>query len=228
MKTLTFGEWDKSHFFLLRPVKTQIIVVRRAAYAALAATIPAGISREEAARGERFFHAKDKELYLLGKYVLRKILGELTGLPPAELLFSAGHAKKPYFPEQEFNLTHSGDHIYLAFSPLAIGIDAEKINPDFDTQPIVDSCFSDEERALLLTGNYTLNFYTVWTRKEALLKATGEGLYEDMKQVTVQEDNVTRQGQRYFLATRLHEDYVISYASLHADTDAHCREWNEI
>lgn len=228
MKKLTFRDWDKSTFLLLRKIKTQIILVRRNTYAAAEATLSATISREETARGERFLHAKDKEVYLLGKYVLRKILASLTGLPPAEITFSFSNTKKPSFPDQDFNLTHSGDHTYLAFSPFAIGIDAEKINPDFDTQPIIDSCFSDEERAMLLTGNYLLNFYMVWTRKEALLKATGEGLTENMKQVSILEDQVVRQGKRYFLASRLHEDYVISYASLHADTDEQCRLWNEV
>ncbi len=226
MKTLTFREWDKSTFLLFRKVKTQIILVRRNTFAAAEATLSATISGEETARGERFLHAKDKELYLLGKYVLRKILASLTGLPPAELTFSVSSTKKPFFPDQDFNLTHSGDHTYLAFSPFAIGIDAEKINPDFDTQPIIDFCFSDEERALLSDGNYMLNFYTIWTRKEALLKATGEGLCEDMKQVSILADQVTRYGKKYFLATRRHEDYIISYAALHADTDEQCRVWS--
>jgi 4'-phosphopantetheinyl transferase len=226
MKTLTFREWDKSTFLLFRKVKTQIILVRRNTYAAVASTLPAAISKQEAARGERFFQNKDKEVYLLGKYALRKILAEMTGLPPSELPFSMIGNGKPFFEEQEFNLTHSDDHTYLAFSPFAIGIDAEKINPDFDTQSIIDACFSDEERALLSDGNYLINFYTVWTRKEALLKATGEGLCEDMKQVAILEDQVTRYGKKYFLATRRHEDYIISYASLHADTDEQCRVWS--
>ncbi len=226
MKTLTFREWDKSTFLLFRKIKTQIILVRRNSYATVASTLPAAISKQEAARGERFTQAKDKELYLLGKYALRKILADMTGLPPSELPFSTIGNGKPFFQEQEFNITHSGNHTYLAFSPFSIGIDAEIFNPDFDTQSIIDFCFSDEERALLSDGNYLVNFYTIWTRKEALLKATGEGLCEDMKQVTILEDEVIRQGKKYFLATRQHEDYIISYASLHADTDEHCRIWS--
>ncbi|WP_041341764.1 hypothetical protein [Runella slithyformis] len=81
----------------------------------------------------------------------------------------------------------------MVFSPFAIGIDIEKFNPDFDTQPIVDSYFSDGVHALLLNGNYTLNFYTVRTRIETPVKAPGEGPCENMKPVTTLKDQVIRQ-----------------------------------
>ncbi|WP_428663285.1 4'-phosphopantetheinyl transferase family protein [Runella sp.] len=226
MRHITFREWDKSAFSLSRKVKTHVVLVRRSSFQDVREAVFAGVSNEEAERAERFFHAKDKELYLLGKFVLRSILADLTGLSPKEITFSITGNKKPFFQEQEFNITHTGDHIYLAFSPFALGIDAEKINPDFDPQPIIDSCFSEEDRAKLLSGNDRLNFYTVWTRKEALLKATGEGLCDDLKQVRALHDEVKRNGRNYFLSTRFHDNYIVSYATLHPDTDEECWIWD--
>ncbi len=219
MEAFSFREWDTKAFLELQKVKTQIVFIHRNRYQALADAILTTVSLEETARANRFFHSKDREVYLLGKYVLRKILAAQTGLAPQKIIFSKTHSHKPFFEGQEFNLSHSGDHVYLAFSPCSIGIDAEKNNLDFDLQPIVDACFSEEECAMLSTEDYRRNFYTIWTRKEALLKATGEGLCDDMTQVPTIKGHVYRDGQLYFLATRRHEDYIVSYATPHTDLE---------
>ncbi|AXE17487.1 hypothetical protein DR864_06955 [Runella rosea] len=219
MESFSFREWDTEAFLGLQKIKTQIVFIHRNRYLTLEEAILANVSLEETARANRFFHSKDRELYLLGKYVLRKILAEQTGLAPQKIIFSKTHTHKPFFEGQAFNLSHSGDHIYLAFSPFEVGIDSEKTNLDFDLQPVVDACFSEEEFAMLSTKDYRRNFYRIWTRKEALLKATGEGLCDDMKQVPTINSHVYRNGQLYFLATRRHEDYIVSYATPHADPE---------
>lgn len=220
MEAFSFREWDTEAFLELQKVKTQIVFIHRNHYVTLEDAILANVNSEETARASRFFHSKDREVYLLGKYVLRKILAMQTGLAPQKIIFSKTHTHKPFFEGQEFNLSHSSDHIYLAFSPFEVGIDAEKNNLDFDLQPVVDACFSEEESAMLSTEEeYRPHFYTIWTRKEALLKATGEGLCDDMKQVSAIPSQVRRNGQLYFLATRRHQDYIVSYATPHADPE---------
>jgi 4'-phosphopantetheinyl transferase len=219
MEPFSFREWDTEAFLELQKVKNQIVFIHRNRYLALEDAILANVNSEETARASRFFHSKDREVYLLGKYVLRKILAAQTGLALQKIIFSKTHTHKPFFEGQAFNLSHSGDHIYLAFSPFEVGIDAEKNNLDFDLQPVVDACFSGEESAMLSTEEYRHHFYTIWTRKEALLKATGEGLCDDMKQVPAIPSQVRRNGQLYFLTTRRHEDYIVSYATSHTDPE---------
>ena len=82
---------------------------------------------------------------------------------------------KPYFkdyPDIRFSISHSGDLAVLAMTDTEVGIDIEEIK-ERNFQPIVNRQFTDGEKseAVDLTG-----FLKVWTKKEAYLKLTGDGL----------------------------------------------------
>lgn len=82
---------------------------------------------------------------------------------------------KPYFkdyPDIRFSISHSGGLVVLAMAETEVGIDVEEIK-ERNYTPIVNRQFSEGEKreACDLTG-----FLRVWTRKEAYLKLTGEGL----------------------------------------------------
>ncbi len=82
---------------------------------------------------------------------------------------------KPYFkdyPDIRFSISHSGDLVVLAMTDTEIGIDIEEIK-ERNYQPIVSRQFTEGERAEVNDLN---GFLSVWTRKEAYLKLTGEGL----------------------------------------------------
>lgn len=82
---------------------------------------------------------------------------------------------KPYFkdyPDIRFSISHSGNLVVLAMSETEVGIDIEEIKPR-NFEAVVNRHFSEDEKkeAADLEG-----FLRVWTRKEAYLKLTGEGL----------------------------------------------------
>lgn len=82
---------------------------------------------------------------------------------------------KPYFkdyPDIRFSISHSADLVVLAMSESEVGVDIEKIKPR-DYQGIVDRHFSEGENAEVSDLN---GFLKVWTKKEAFLKLTSEGL----------------------------------------------------
>jgi 4'-phosphopantetheinyl transferase len=88
-----------------------------------------------------------------------------------------------------FNLSHSQDlALYAVTSNREVGVDLEYIQRDFDTRQIAERFFSTREIAALhaLPANLqTESFFRCWTRKEAYVKARGEGLSLPLEQFDV-------------------------------------------
>ncbi|MVM36999.1 4'-phosphopantetheinyl transferase superfamily protein [Spirosoma sp. HMF3257] len=77
-----------------------------------------------------------------------------------------------------------GGWITVAIGKSSIGVDIERINPDFPFQDVLAQSFSQEEQAYVAaSADSRFAFYDVWTRKEALVKATAKGLDDDFQQV---------------------------------------------
>lgn len=141
---------------------------------------------EEKARAERFHYPGGREYYIVGRGVLRDILGRYLDLDPSRLSFSYSSHGKPALAESSgslpirFNLAHSGLLVVYAFIlGRDIGIDIEKNRPDFAGQRIADRFFSSREAYTLRTlpkDQREAGFLNCWTRKEAYIKARGEGL----------------------------------------------------
>ncbi|RDV10384.1 hypothetical protein DXT99_26395 [Pontibacter diazotrophicus] len=134
----------------------------------------------------RFRDRRDAERSLFGKLLLLKglhFLG-LSEYKLTELRYT--NFQRPYFNESlDFNIAHSGDYIVCAISKtVKVGIDVEKIRPtilhDFRTQ------FTTDEWSEITTSDDTLKaFYTLWTQKEATIKAFGEGLSIPLKKIQI-------------------------------------------
>lgn len=113
---------------------------------------------------------------------VRWILGQCLGVPPQTMTFTSNAAGKPALPGHPlaFNLSHSGD--VAAFAVAAggnLGVDVEVVRPVPDADTLASRFFSREEAADLArvpASGRLEAFFGVWTRKEAFLKATGEGM----------------------------------------------------
>lgn len=106
----------------------------------------------------------------------------------------------PDHPELGFNLSHSGDWIVLATASHGqVGVDIETIDPTFPALEIAEEFFLLEERRWIRKGaDPTLRFFQLWTAKEALMKATGEGMSLPPDQILI-----TPSGDRLESATNL-------------------------
>ncbi|GAB3992321.1 hypothetical protein GCM10028807_25150 [Spirosoma daeguense] len=72
----------------------------------------------------------------------------------------------------------------LAFAKAEVGVDIEEVNSDFNWRDVADFSFSQQEQKSLIENDDTSQqFYRLWTRKEALLKATGKGVDEEFSKV---------------------------------------------
>lgn len=149
------------------------------------AEMKASLSPEEHARAVRFHFDRDRARFLIAHASLRMILSRYLEVAPASLAFAQTAYGKPFLvnPEAEglrFNLSHSEDLALVSVSrEREVGIDVEFMRPHFATINVARHFFSVAE-VYTLTGldpaSWTQGFYNCWIRKEAYVKARGEGL----------------------------------------------------
>ena len=138
---------------------------------------------EEITRYNRFYRTADKNRYIISRGAVRNILGKYLSQSPASLKFGEGKNKKPYLINPcdgtlSFNISHSGDWILMTVAKTETGADTEYIDDHFDFSDIIGENFSNKEIAYINTKNGSERFYMLWTRKEALIKATGIGIID--------------------------------------------------
>ena len=144
------------------------------------------LSAEELERANRFRLNRDRDRFVLRRGLLRRILGDYLAVDPAKLKLHRGSHGKLYMQEEggqspmHFNLTHSSGMAVLAFTRhQELGVDIERINSLVAEERIPEQFFAQEEVLALRSLPSQLQteaFFLGWTRKEAYIKATGEGL----------------------------------------------------
>ncbi|WP_080056145.1 4'-phosphopantetheinyl transferase family protein [Spirosoma aerolatum] len=145
------------------------------------------LSFAEIERAKRFRRQEDQLRFAYGRCILRRLLGNYIGQPLASIELTEGMNRKPVFtnsPGWQFNISHSGNWVLVAISTVWVGVDLEKSIQGFDFQGIVSQSFSKSEQQFVDKSLNRVNaFYTIWTRKEALVKATAKGVDEDFVRV---------------------------------------------
>jgi 4'-phosphopantetheinyl transferase len=173
--------------------------------AALVTQLEQLLSDDERARAARFRFERDRRRFIVARGMLRSLLARYTNCSAAHIDFSYSTRGKPALrPEHEphlyFNLAHSAEMALYAFTlEHEVGVDIEQQHPLTDVHQIAEHYFSPRERAILATqvgDELYRTFFTYWTRKEAYLKGSGEGL----ALLTTQLDVVVPQGQVVRLA----------------------------
>ena len=149
------------------------------------------LSQWERARAERFSILRDKEDFIIRHGMLRMLLGLYVGCYPSRLDLSMGPNGKPELHSHfetdgvHFNLSYSGDVVLYGFTGACpIGVDVEQIQPIPHCERIARKTFSPAETESLMALPRKLRidrFFDLWTRKEALLKAAGDGLRSSQK-----------------------------------------------
>ncbi len=138
----------------------------------------ASLSPEERARAERFAVPYAGSRFIAARGMLRQVLAALRGERPADLPIRTAPQGKPYLEGgPHFNLSHSYHRALLAVAAFPVGIDIESVRPIEDS--VAEIAFSAAEQAALAAlppGQRQTAFFRGWTRKEAVVQATGEGL----------------------------------------------------
>ena len=149
--------------------------------------VPAGwarcLSAEESARAARFYFERDRARFTVAHAALRDILSRYTGENAAAIVIRTAEKGKPYLadhPGLRFNLSHSGSWALVGVARgREVGVDIECIRRERSTGGIAERFFAPAEVWELMEtpeDRRVAAFFACWSRKEAYIKARGEGL----------------------------------------------------
>jgi 4'-phosphopantetheinyl transferase len=144
------------------------------------------LSDDERDRARRFANQELRDRWVVSRAGLRGIIGSYAGSTPQLLRFAYEELGKPVLVDRGddsnlyFNLSHSHNLAIVAVTAVApVGVDLEFVKPIPDWKRVAHRFFSRGENAELADVGECqreLAFYHCWTRKEAVIKSTGEGL----------------------------------------------------
>ncbi|MFB2922993.1 4'-phosphopantetheinyl transferase family protein [Aerosakkonema funiforme] len=144
------------------------------------------LSEDELKRADRFYFEQHKKRFIVRRGILRTLLGRYLNISPKQLQFDYASRGKPALTKScggetiRFNLSDSdGVALYAVTRDRELGIDIEQIRPMEDAEQIAKRFFSEQEYAVLRdldSSQKQAAFFNCWTRKEAYVKAIGDGL----------------------------------------------------
>lgn len=174
----------------------------------------------ERGRFEAYRRAEDRARFLTGTALVRTIYGTELGIDPAAVKLDRRcsdcgrpHGKVRLFDgpsDIEVSVSHSGDWVLVAaYRGYPVGVDVESVNPDLDHAELARIAMTEAERERLAAEtDKAMSFTTTWARKEAVVKALGEGLRTPLNGFAVSPSNedarVVSWPQRADLVARIH------------------------
>lgn len=148
------------------------------------------LSGTEQRRADRFAFDRDRNRFIVARARLRELLATRLNVRPESIELKYGVHGKPALARRSpdldlrFNLSHSEDVAVYAFSlGREIGIDIEVVRLMPEADNIAARFFSRSENETYLTldpSDKPQGFFNCWTRKEAFIKAIGDGLYHPL------------------------------------------------
>lgn len=140
------------------------------------------LSEEDLLRLNRYTNEAARSMFLVSRGALRMLLGQHLNIQPKSIDIANHEHGKPFLPAHRdffFNISHSRSLALIAFALAPVGVDVEFLQRQVDFAAVMRRFFSADEQA-----DWSKNqvpspeqaFFRGWTRKEAILKATGEGI----------------------------------------------------
>jgi 4'-phosphopantetheinyl transferase len=153
------------------------------------------LSATELEQAGRFATPQLRNRFVSRRWILRTILSDYCNEGPEGLSFETGEYGKPFLSQHpiQFSFSHTRNNAAIAIA------DSGQVGIDIETIPSMETC--NEVASRLLTGKediqhlisneeeYRLAFLHYWTLKEAMIKAIGEGLSRDLKDIEFQSIN---------------------------------------
>jgi 4'-phosphopantetheinyl transferase len=183
------------------------------------------LNPEEVKRSDKYFSKADRNKYIIRHGALRYILAQYLKQPAANIAFKITENGKPVIdhpggPQINFNLSDSADWVLIAIAKPAVGIDVELMKPNFSYDDILHLNFSEQEIQFIKQQDSLKRFFLLWTRKEAILKATGIGLTDHLLLIpsldgpeTVEGGLLSTQNNWRLSSFEMRNDYVATVAA---------------
>jgi|GEM_PF-2790934 len=182
------------------------------------------LSGDEQKTADAYRHQTSKKQFIAGRYLTRFLCSLAVGASPGEIRFYLSEHNKPILADPViplcFNVSHAADRVLIGISfDGEIGVDIEKVNQDFDYLGFSDEHFSAGEKEMIARADKSMaihHFYSTWTRKEAWLKLTGEGITGRLELYDVSKSENENAG--IFITTFADGDYLLSVAQADKST----------
>ncbi len=207
------------------------------------------LTPDEVARADRYKFDRHRRRFTMARAILRTQLGHYLNKAPKSVVIQTTSFGKPFVDQPfasnavRFNVSHSHELALIAFTQDApIGVDLEWRYISVDHMSIANKYFSAEEvrqYVALPPEQQEIAFYNCWTRKEAYIKAIGEGLSHPLDDFIVAflpgeparlvSDRSDPDAPKIwqFAALNLHEDYAsaicVKKSDVSAETTILCR-----
>ncbi len=202
------------------------------------------LAPDENSRADRFVFAGDRRSFVAARGILRELLGRYLQRPPSDIDFSYERRGKPVYRDRsvespiDFNLSHShGRAVYAIARGRHLGVDVEMVRPAVASEGIAERFFSQRECAelrALPAHSQAEAFFNCWTRKEAYIKARGDGLEIPLNSfdVTLAPGAPERflrgvESRWHLVAFAAYEDYPAALVYDGAPCKIHFRSWAE-
>lgn len=158
------------------------------------------LSQDETERANRFRFDEHRRSFIICRGLLRSILASYLGLRPAEIQFQYGAQGKPALQNRAmcFSISHSENRVLYAFCKnFELGVDLEYVRELPDAEMLAQRFFAPSEYVEFCGTTPALRtraFFCCWTRKEAYIKATGQGLSQPLHsfQVPIEPEQPAR------------------------------------
>lgn len=164
-----------------------VFKIRISSYYHCISTLKSYLDEGELHRAERFHFEKDRNRFIICRALLKIVLARHTHTGVTAISIGIDSNKKPYLISDasvHFNLSHTEDLALIVLNHTQIGIDIELLKRDYDFVNVLSHVYSKREiERVLHSKNQLYTFYKYWTRKEAIVKATGEGISDYLIQI---------------------------------------------
>ena len=164
----------------------QVVVARLDPGPHDARALALSLSQAERSRAARFRFERERRRFIVARARLRELLAERLHVPPESIELVYAREGKPALAERfarsgwRFNLSHCGELAVYAFSRAGeVGVDVEAVHAIAEADAIAARVYSRREHEAYRAAAPTerpLAFFRCWTRKEAFVKALGDGL----------------------------------------------------
>lgn len=178
------------------------------------------LSPEEQRRAARYRQLADHKAFVAGRGLVRILAARHFSLPAHNIQISTSATGKPFLEGLEdrfqFSISHSTAYLAVLWHPgqVPLGVDIECFRQGFDYQPILQIYFSESERQQVHSA---VDFLRFWTMKEAILKAAGTGMVDDLHLLDLSDyrnSPVVFQGKAYRLRNYTSDGWIVAVATL--------------
>jgi len=194
------------------------------------------LSKTEIERAGRFRFDIDRNRFIYSHCFLKTILARYLNVAPSQVTFIYNQYGKPYLAESfqksnlQFNISHSKERVLMGLrTGEEIGVDLEWIQPDFVTNEVAEYHFAPGEVFKfknVAEKDRVRTFFSIWTRKEAFIKAVGKGVSFGLEKFEVSidpdqpaqllgvEDGLERIENWQLKSLDIDENYPVAFATV--------------